>query len=157
MVSGFDLAGHNRVFQIHWIKRVVAYLIDILFVFSPSWSLLYFSGIRAAWAYGLAGGAFLYFYSVVCEALFRTTVGKYIVGLEVRPKRGPMTFAKAAVRNVPKIFWFLFPFLDTLAGFVVDGDPRQRWSDHILGTTVVQSSLVRVRVHRIDVPQLGAR
>src|SRR5205823_3081037 len=29
MVSGFDLIGHNRTFQIHWIKRVLAYVIDL--------------------------------------------------------------------------------------------------------------------------------
>ena len=157
MVTGFDLVGHNRTFQIHWTKRVIAYVIDLLFVFSPVWSILYFSGERAAWVYGFEGGIFLYVYSVGCESILRTTPGKFIAGLEVRPVRGSMTFAKAAVRNIPKVFWFLFPLLDTIAGFLVEGDPRQRWSDHILGTTVVQSSLLRVRVHRIDASQVGAR
>jgi len=55
------------------------------------------------------------------------------IGLEVRSLRGPMSLSKAAVRNFPKLFWFAFPLLDTLAGLVVDGDPRQRWSDKILG------------------------
>ena len=157
MVNGFDIIGHNRTFQIHWTKRVVAYLIDLLFVFAPVWSVLYFAGERAAWVYGLEGGLFLYVYSVAGEAVFRTTLGKYIAGLEVRPVRGAMTFAKAAIRNIPKVFWFLFPLLDTIAGFLVEGDPRQRWSDHILGTTVVQSSLVRVRVHRIEPSSVDAR
>ncbi len=157
MVTGFDLVGHNRTFQVHWAKRVVAYIIDLLFVFAPLWTLLFFEGERAPWVYGVAGGFVLYAYSVFGEAVFRTTCGKFIAGLEVRPLHGPMTLAKAAVRNIPKVFWFLFPFLDTIAGFLVEGDPRQRWSDHVLGTTVAQSHLIRVRVHRVEPSQAGAR
>lgn len=157
MVTGFDLLGHNRTFQVHWAKRVAGFVIDLLFIFSPTWTFLYLGGERAAWVYAIFGGLFLFAYSTACEAVVRRTAGKYLVGLEVRSLRGPMTFGQAAVRNFPKLFWFLFPFLDTLAGLVVEGDPRQRWSDKVLGTTVVNSSMVRVRVHRIDAPTLGAR
>ena len=157
MVTGFDLIGHNRTYQIHMAKRVVAYIIDLLFVFAPLWTVLYFNGERSAWVYGVLGGVALYAYSVVGEAIFRTTAGKYIAGLEVRPIKGPMTFGKAAVRNIPKFFWFIFPFLDTLAGMLVDGDPRQRWSDHVLGTTVAQSNLIKIRVHRATPAKNGAR
>ena len=157
MVTGFDLLGHNRTFQVHWAKRVVAYIIDLLFVFAPLWTLLFFEGERAPWVYGVLGGFVLYAYSVFGEAVFRTTCGKFIAGLEVRPIRGPMTLAKAAVRNIPKVFWFLFPFLDTVAGFLVEGDPRQRWSDHVLGTTVAQSHLIRVKVHRVESARVSAR
>ncbi len=157
MVSGFDLIGHNRTYQVHVVKRVVGYIIDLLFVFAPLWTFLYFNGERAAWVYGVLGGVVLYAYSVAGEAIFRTTCGKYICGLEVRPMRGPMTFAKAAVRNIPKLFWFIFPFLDSLAGMLVDGDPRQRWSDHVLGTTVAQSRLITVKTHRAAAAHHGAR
>lgn len=157
MVSGFDIIGHNRTFQIHWIKRVIAYFIDLAFVFAPVWSLLYTQGVRAPWVYGIFGGIVLFSYSTFLEAIFRTTVGKFIVGLEVRSLRGPMTFGKAVVRNIPKLFWFAFPLLDTLAGLVVDGDPRQRWSDNILGTTVAQSHLIRVREHSLDSLSTGSR
>lgn len=157
MVSGFDIIGHNRTFQIHWIKRVIAYFIDLATVFAPLWSVLYMQGVRAAWVYGIFGGIALFAYSTVLEAIVRTTVGKFIVGLEVRPLRGPMTFGKAVVRNIPKLFWFAFPLLDTLAGLVVDGDPRQRWSDNILGTTVAQSHLIRVRELSLDALSTGGR
>ncbi len=157
MVTGFDLLGHNRTFQVHWAKRVAAFVIDVLFVFAPLWTYLYFDGVRAAWVYGVLGGVVLYIYSVTAEAVFRSTCGKFIAGLEVRPVRGPMTFGKAAVRNIPKLFWFLFPLLDTIAGMLVDGDPRQRWSDHVLGTTVVQSHLLRVQAHRAQADRSGAR
>jgi hypothetical protein len=150
MVNGLDLLGHNRTFQVHWLKRLLAFCIDLAFVFAPLWILLYYAGQRAAVAYGLWGGVALYLYSTSTEALLRRTIGKYIVGLEVRSVRGPLTFAKCAVRNVPKLFWFAFPVLDAIAGLIVEGDPRQRWSDKVLGTTVAQSSLIHVRVHRIE-------
>ena len=157
MVTGFDLIGHNRTFQIHWVKRVIAFFLDLAVIFAPLWSFLYMQGIRQPWVYGVFGGLLLYVYSTFAEAIFRTTIGKFIVGLEVRSMRGPMTFAKAAVRNIPKLFWFAFPLLDTLAGLVVDGDPRQRWSDKILGTTVAQSHLIHVHAHSIDAAEAGSR
>src|SRR5437016_10323012 len=76
MVSGFDLIGHNRTFQIHWVKRVVAYFIDLAAVFAPLWSFLYMQGIRAPWVYGIFGGIILFVYSTFLEAIFRTTIGK---------------------------------------------------------------------------------
>ena len=157
MVSGFDILGHNRTLQVHWLKRVVAFLLDLITVFAPLWSVLFLEGIRAPWVYGVSGGILLYAYSTFSEAISRTTVGKFIVGLEVRSVRGPMTFSKAVVRNIPKLFWFAFPLLDTLAGLVVDGDPRRRWSDNVLGTTVAQSHLIHVREHSFDAPSAGGR
>src|SRR5437762_13763742 len=105
MVSGFDLIGHNRTFQIHWVKRVVAYFIDLAAVFAPLWSFLYMQGIRAPWVYGTFGGILLFVYSTFLEAIFRTTIGKFIVGLVVRSVRVPMTFSKAGCRTTPKLFW----------------------------------------------------
>ncbi|HYS99192.1 MAG TPA: RDD family protein [Thermoplasmata archaeon] len=157
MVSGFDLIGHNRTFQVHWAKRIVAFLLDLATVFAPLWSFLYLEGVRQTWVYGVFGGFVLYAYSTTMEATTRCTIGKFIMGLEVRSLRGPMTLAKSAVRNFPKLFWFAFPLLDTLAGLVVDGDPRQRWSDKILGTTVAQSHLIHVRTHPIEIADAGSR
>src|SRR3989454_7632900 len=96
-------------------------------------------------------------YSTFSEAVTRTTVGKFIVGLEVRSLRGPMSLSKAAVRNFPKLFWFAFPLLDTLAGLVVDGGPRQRGADKILGTTVAPTPLIHFRTPPIDASGAGGR
>src|SRR3989449_9581837 len=145
MVSGFDLLGHNRTFQVHWLKRVVAFFLDLITVFAPLWSSLYLEGVRAAWVYGVAGGIALFAYSTFSEAVMRTTVGKFIVGLEVRSLRGPMSLSKAAVRNFPKLFWFAFPLLDTLAGLVRGRGPRQPGADQMPGATVVQVPLIPAR------------
>src|SRR5947199_10442252 len=107
MVSGFDLIGHNRTFQIHWVKRVVAYFIDLAAVFAPLWSFLYMQGIRAPSVYGILGGIILFVYSTFLEAIFRTTIGKFSVGLEVRSVRASMTFSKAVQPTLPKLCWFV--------------------------------------------------
>ncbi len=91
MVSGFDLIGHNRTFQIHWAKRVVAFFLDLTIIFAPLWSFLYLAGVRQTWIYGVLGGFLLYAYSTAMEAAARCTLGKFILGLEVRSLRGPMT------------------------------------------------------------------
>src|SRR5438132_1037003 len=85
MVSGFDLLGHNRTLQVHWLKRVVAFFLDLITVFAPLWSFLYLEGVRAAWVYGVAGGMSLFAYSTFSEAISRTPGGKFIVRLEVLP------------------------------------------------------------------------
>ena len=153
MVTGFDIIGQNRTLQVHWAKRVVAFAIDLILTLGPTFVPLYLIGSRAPEAYAIWGGVALYIYSTVAEAVWRRTPGKAATGLEVRPVVGRMTLAKAMVRNVPKVFWFIFPLIDTIAGMLVEGDPRQRFSDRILGTTVAQSSLIHVRVHRVGTPQ----
>src|SRR2546428_769429 len=150
MVSGFDLLGHNRTFQVHWLKRVVAFFLDLITVFAPLWSFLFLEGMRAPWVYGVAGGIVLYAYSTFSEAVTRTTVGKYIVGLEIRSLRGPMSLSKAAVGNFPKLFWLAFPPPEPLLGVLVEEAPLQRWADKILRTTAAQSHLNQGPVHPLD-------
>ena len=152
MVNGFDIIGQNRTLQVHWVKRIAAFVIDCIVVLSPVWILLFVLGERRVPAYGISSGLAFFLYATVAEGTWRRTVGKTIAGLEVRAVSGPMTLGKAAVRNVPKLFWFLFPLLDTVAGLLVEGDPRQRFSDRILGTTVAQSSLIHVRLHPLETP-----
>src|SRR5438445_4973004 len=68
MVRGFDLLGHNRTLQIHWLKRVIAFFLDVVTVFAPLWSFRFFENIRAQWVYGVVGGIALYGYSTLPEA-----------------------------------------------------------------------------------------
>jgi len=153
MVSGFDILGQNRTLQVHWARRVAAFLLDCIVVLAPVSTFLFLIGERRVAAYGILSGVAFWVYATAAEALVRKTVGKTIAGLEVRSVSGPMTFGKAAVRNVPKLFWYLFPALDTIAGLLMQGDPRQRFSDRILGTTVAQSSLIHMRLRRAEAAQ----
>src|SRR5712691_2725699 len=104
MVTGFDLIGQNRTFQVHWAKRVAAFWIDLVFTLGPTWIVLFAIGVKAPEAYGIGGGVVLFLYSTVAEAIWRRTPGKLVVGLEVRSLTGRMTLPKAAVRNFPKVF-----------------------------------------------------
>jgi len=138
MVTGFDLLGHSRMLHVHWAKRAAAFLLDAALVLLPVSLVLSFLGYSSLALLGLASGAAFFLYSALCESYWRRTVGKRLLGLEVRAIWGPVTMGKAALRSVPKFFWYLFPLLDLLLGLSLDGDPRQRFSDRILGTVVVQ-------------------
>lgn len=150
MPIGFDLLAQNRVLQVHWAKRVVAFLLDLVVVMTPVWIVLFLLGETRPEVYGVAGGLAFYAYAVLSEAVWRAGIGKLIVGLEVRAGGGPVTLGRVAVRNLPKLLWFAFPLIDAILGLLTEGDPRQRFSDRILGTTVAQSSLIHVRLHKVS-------
>jgi uncharacterized RDD family membrane protein YckC len=73
------------------------------------------------------------------EASYGATLGKKVLGLQVQMVNGSkVTFDKAFIRNISKIFW-LFLLLDWILGVATPGhDQRQKYTDRIAGTTVVQ-------------------
>jgi hypothetical protein len=137
MTSGFEVLGHSRALQMHWLRRLAAYAFDLIVVLLPTWIVLTWLGVTGMVLLSLASGVVFVLYGTSAEALHGKTLGKYVLGLEVRSLRGPMTVRKAAARNAPKFFWYIFPLLDLLLGLVGSGDPRQRFSDRAVGTTVV--------------------
>ena len=137
MASGFEVLGHNRALQAHWARRVVAYVVDGIVVLLPTWTILTLLGSRDAVFLAIASGVVFVLYATTAEALQGQTLGKFALGLEVRGIGTPLTMRKAAARNAPKFFWYLFPLLDLLIALIGQGDPRQRFSDRAVGTTVV--------------------
>jgi len=143
MVTGFDLIHHNKPLQKHWIKRVVAYIID--FILSSIGPFAVFTIISL----GVGEAVFLYFplvaglvqvfYSAIFEAVFGYTVGKRILDLEVESLRQQLDFSRALIRNVTKVHGLLI-ILDWIASMTVEGDPRQRYLDRIAYTTVIGGS-----------------
>ena len=150
MTNGFDILGRTRVLQIHWMKRIAAFIIDALLVFLPTWASLNLFRVTEPVAFGVSSGLIFFIYSMVFEAGFGQTPGKAALRLRVRSNAYKVTPLMAAVRSVPKFFWYLFPAFDAILGLAGEGDPRQRLSDRILGTTVVQDHYLKVKVHRID-------
>ena len=59
---------------------------------------------------------------------------------------------ETAFRNISKLFWYILLPLDLLLGFFTYGDPRQRFSDRVFGTTIVSaqpaSSLIKVKLRK---------
>ncbi|HEV8595068.1 MAG TPA: RDD family protein [Thermoplasmata archaeon] len=148
MVNGLNIIGSNKALQDHWVKRVLAYIIDwiILVIISILLTLVlaptvWFGGGVGSIFFG--AGLFLYaliaiLYWVIQEGFMGGTVGKKIMGLRVVGTHGPVDIVKAVIRNVSKIHGILL-LLDWIAGLATEGDPRQKFTDRFAGTTVVRT------------------
>lgn len=139
----------------HWLLRLIALIIDsiilgivafivvvlLLVPFLFTGALL---GFYAVWGYWLvlplALGVLSVLYFLVLEVSWGGTVGKRILGLRVQTVNGGrISYSQSFVRNISKIFW-VFLLLDWLIGIATPGDRRQKYSDRIAGTVVVQTS-----------------
>ena len=135
----------------HWLIRLVAYIIDSIIILIPT-AIIYFIVLAAVilsssfvfvtfgiWLLlPLILGILEVLYFVILDVYWGATIGKRILGLQVQmTKGGKIPFDKALIRNISKIFW-PFLLLDWLIGIVTPGDKRQKYSDRLAGTIVVQ-------------------
>ncbi|MEK6851769.1 MAG: RDD family protein [Candidatus Thermoplasmatota archaeon] len=145
MVSGMNIIGQNKALQDHWIRRVIAYIIDWIIVtivaaiisifFFPFWGG--FGGLFIGLGVALFA-VFAILYWLIQEGFWGGTIGKKIMNLRVVGTTGPMDIVKAAIRNVSKINGILL-LLDWIVGLATEGDPRQKIMDRFAGTTVVRT------------------
>ena len=155
MSTGFEKIGRDTQLQNHWIKRLVAFIIDSIiawvgvmiiaviffipfmiaatagdwpwFVFNPFVSP-FFTGILSV----------LYF--TILESWYGWTFGKRIMNLETAKTDGQKPSLDAAlIRNISKIYWILV-LLDVIIGLATPGDPHQKVTDRVAGTTVVSTT-----------------
>jgi uncharacterized RDD family membrane protein YckC len=133
----------------HWLLRLIAFIIDSIIIGIIA-SIIYFfitlsilsGGLWFLWGpflvLGLLLGLLELLYFMFMDASYGGTLGKRIMGLQVQMVDGSkVTFEKAFVRNISKIFW-LFLLLDWILGAAFPGrDQRQKYTDRIAGTTVV--------------------
>lgn len=144
----------------HWIYRLIAYIIDciivgipaaiiyylvILALITPSYTYLGYTylGIAPWWSFLLLPfllGILQLFYFMILDSTWGGTIGKRILGLQVQTVNGSkVPFDKSFIRNISKIFG-LFLFLDWLVAVITPGaDKRQKYTDRIARTTVVQA------------------
>lgn len=141
----------------HWLMRFLALLIDSIITYIPAFviyfviagflwpvSSLYgfYWGGAPWWAmYSLwpfIAGVIQVFYFAFLEVSWGATVGKRILGFQVRMVNGSkVAFDKAFIRNISKTYG-LFLLLDWLIAVASPGtDPRQKYTDRMAGTTVV--------------------
>jgi len=136
----------------HWLFRFLALVIDSIIIGIPVyliwnfvfWSL-FWSGAWWMLGYGswlllpLLLGIIEVFYFVILDVSWGATVGKRVLGLQVQMvDGGKVPFGKAFIRNISKIYW-LFLLLDWIIGIATPGpDRRQKYTDRMAGTTVVQ-------------------
>ena len=133
----------------HWLLRLVAFIIDSIIVGIVAFIIYFFliliivSGgfwfvLGPIILLGFLLGVLELLYFMFMDTYYGGTLGKRIMGLHVQMEDGSkVTFEKAFIRNISKIFW-LFLLLDWILGVATPGrDSRQKYTDRIAGTTVV--------------------
>jgi len=154
MSTGFEKIGRDSQLQDHWIRRLLAFIIDSIIVsvctfiiaviiiapfvligattglpryISDPFSFLFFAGILSV----------LYF--TFFETFYELTFGKRIMNLETIKLDGQkLSLDLALIRNISKIYWILV-LIDTIIGLATKGDIHQKVTDRIAGTTVVST------------------
>jgi len=141
MPTGFDLLGKNPALQEHFIKRLIALVVDavILFVVVFILTLIISFGLFVNWLVSSFFVGILWVaYSTILEASGSgATLGKRIMNLRVVGIDAPMALDKALIRNISKIHG-IFLLIDWIIGLATEGDPRQRYLDRIARTTVTR-------------------
>ncbi len=123
----------------------MAFVLDLVVVLVPLWYFLGVLELEEPWILGLASSPTVYASAVAQEYLFGRTLGKAGMGLEVKSMEPYLRPRQVALRNVPKVFWYIFPLVDVLLGLLTEGDPRERFMDRLAGTTVVMSWAIEAR------------
>jgi len=133
-----------------WPVRIVAFIIDIILVAIVAYIIQFIITIALVISFSSFGfyysvllvvtGVLSILYFVVFDTFRGGTIGKSILGLRVQMVNGgKVPFDKALIRNISKIFFVLI-IIDWLIAVVTPGpDKRQKYTDRIAGTTVVQT------------------
>jgi uncharacterized RDD family membrane protein YckC len=148
--SGIDALTRDQKAQEYWVWRVVAIVVDWIIVYIVLGILTliiaipsFLVGGGALFAAVFGGLAFLWgivfvLYFTVTESVWGASIGKHFLNLRVKSKTGTNpTFGEAFVRNISKIYWLLL-LLDVIVGLAVSKGYQQKYSDHLMGTTVVR-------------------
>ncbi|MHC1679729.1 MAG: RDD family protein [Methanomassiliicoccales archaeon] len=139
MPTGYDLLEHSHEFRMHMLRRLAAGLIDAAVVFIPVIAVIYLLNLEPKeMLVGVLSGFGWFIYSAISETRTGSSIGKRVLGLVVVSLDGAMTFSKGIVRNVPKMFWYIFLPVDILVGLAINEDPRQRWVDKIAKTSIIK-------------------
>lgn len=145
-MSAFEKISTDRHLQDHWLRRLVAAIIDGLIMGIIAWiiSLIVafpaiLQGVPFTGAPELLGGFLFFLYAAFMESTRGTTIGKQIMNLKVTTTQGAMpSLDKALIRNISKIYWILL-LVDILIGMATTGDPHQKYSDRWARTTVTST------------------
>ena len=149
-VSGFDTLTKDQKAQEYWVWRFVAIVIDYIIV-GIVWGVItllvalpailvgggaliasVFGGLAFVW------GVIFVLYFAVAESVWGASLGKWIFNLRVVSKTGGNpSFGEAFVRNISKIYWLLL-LLDVIVGLAITKGYKQKYSDHLMGTTVTR-------------------
>jgi len=152
MSTGFERIGRDSQLQDHWIRRLVAFIIDTVIVYVCTFVVtalvsvpFIVMSVTASLPWGVLNpfsfffGIFSVTYFTLFETYYGLTFGKKIMNLKTRKLNGQKpTFDLALIRNISKIHSVL-ALIDTVIGLATSRDPHQKVSDRIVGTTVVST------------------
>jgi uncharacterized RDD family membrane protein YckC len=131
------MATIDQIDWTHWLLRLVAFIIDCIILAVVVGVIGLF--IPLGWLFGvLAEGVLLWFYFTILDVYMGATIGKQLLGFQVQTVTGGrVTFDKAIIRNLSKIFTPLL-LIDWIIGVVTPGDKRQKFLDRTVGVTFVR-------------------
>jgi uncharacterized RDD family membrane protein YckC len=149
MSTVFDKIGTDRQLQDHWLRRLIAGIIDSIIISIVSLIISVLVAIPALFVGGAASfiiggfsflnGVLFFLYAAFLESNRGTTIGKQIMNLKVTTTEGnAASLNRTLIRNISKIHGLLW-LIDTLIGMATVGDPYQKYSDRFAGTTVVST------------------
>jgi uncharacterized RDD family membrane protein YckC len=164
--TGFELLRDDKTVQNHWVRRLIAYIIDAaivtvaLVIIAVVVSIPFLVGLSlssptvgafpawwgAWWGFllGGVGSLVLFVYFFIVEGLYGRTIGKEIMGLRVERVDGkPMDMRSSLIRNISKIYWVLL-LIDVAVGLGTHGDMSQKWSDRYTGTKVEEKTRMTI-------------
>ncbi|UCE45430.1 MAG: RDD family protein [Methanobacteriota archaeon] len=136
MPTGFDYLGSDKALQQHWVKRLLAIVIDAVLIYAPIVVFISVLGGRYISA-GLLSGVALFLYSSLFDLSVGGTIGKLILRMKSVAMTGRLSLSQAFMRNVTKVFAPLL-LIDWIVGMAVETkDPRQKWTDQVAHTSVI--------------------
>ena len=144
MSTTFEKIGTDRQLQDHWLRRLIAGIIDSIIIGIIAWIISLVPGFPsgATWPIrpvDFLHGVLFFVYAAFMESNQGTTIGKQIMYLRVTTVDGKLsTLDRTLIRDISKIHWLLW-LIDTLVGMATEGDPHQKYSDRFAGTTVVST------------------
>lgn len=119
-----------------WGKRISADFIDFVITLTIAFLFTYIFPMNPLFVLFVVQGIIWYIYSVIFDAVWGKTPGKFIFNLKAVAFIGDLTLAQALVRNLTKLNWLIFVG-DIIAGLSTEGDPRQRFSERIINSLVI--------------------
>ena len=134
MTDGIELIERDKNLQRHWLLRVAAYLVDWLLIWTPFWVIFLMLGQAS---FSLVAGGIMVLYCAFFEVSSGETIGKKLLGLRTVSNHGSMDNQKAFLRNISKVFPVL-ALIDVIIGLATTGDPRQKYTDRLAYTTVIE-------------------
>lgn len=153
--SALDQIRVDKQLQDHWVRRLIAIIIDSIlvgivagvlsailffpFLFGAVWTGTTFNPFfwyYNAYVFPFFVGVLSVIYFSYAESTYGWTFGKKVMNLKVTMLDGSKpSIEKVFIRNASKIHGGLL-LIDFLIGFVTQGDPHQKYSDRIAGTIV---------------------